>query len=71
MPREEPAMSGADFTAWMELMGFTWREAQQRLGIGNRNTVAKYRLEGAPLSIALACSALAAGLGPWSPGRQR
>lgn len=42
----------------------TDRDAGSALGC-HRVTVAKYRKEGAPKFVALACSALARGLGPW------
>lgn len=67
MAKEEPVMSGADFTAWMEAEGLSYSGVQQKLGIGNRNTIVKYRSEGAPLTVALACNAISAGLGPWRP----
>jgi hypothetical protein len=61
-----PAMSGADFAAWLEAEGLTLREAQEKLGVGSRTSLSKYKEEGAPLTVALACSAISAGLGPWS-----
>lgn len=67
MSREEPAMSAADFRAWMEREQLSLRGAQARLGIGSRNSLLKYLAEGAPLTVALACSAISAGLGPWRP----
>lgn len=59
-------MSGQDFTAWMERLGFSITDAMRELGIGSRHTIIKFKREGAPLYIALACAAVAAGVAPWS-----
>lgn len=61
-------MDAKDFNAWLDHMGFNDSEATKALGLGSRNTLAKYKLEGAPLYIALACGALAYGLPPWRKG---
>ena len=58
-------MNALTFRAWLKEMDFTDAAAAKALGIGSRNTIAKYRAEGAPLHIALACAALAEGLEPW------
>jgi hypothetical protein len=60
------AVSGADFAAWLEAEGLTLRAAEDALGIGSRNSLLKYRREGAPRLVALAMSAYSAGLKPWS-----
>ncbi|OQC18922.1 MAG: hypothetical protein BWX69_03140 [Planctomycetes bacterium ADurb.Bin069] len=57
-------MRAADFEAWITRMGWSGLEAARRLGT-SKNSVVRYRREGAPLTVALACAALAAGLGPW------
>lgn len=57
-------MSGEDFSAWIEHMGYSGREAARQLGLAN-DSVVKYKREGAPLHVALACAALAFGLPPW------
>lgn len=64
MTEPHEGMSPAEFDAWLDRMGFSGREAARKLGLGV-NTVPRYLREGAPLTTALACSALAAGLGPW------
>jgi hypothetical protein len=69
MPKEEPAISGEDFTRWMAAMGYSYTDVEANLGIGSRHTIVKFRRDGAPLYIALACSAIAAGLGPYRPVR--
>ena len=51
-------MTGAEFKAWRALMGWSMREAGERLGI-NRNTVLDYEHNGAPERIRQACRALA------------
>lgn len=57
-------MSADDFTAWMAHMGFNIQTAAERLDLG-RNTVSRYRREGAPGHIGLACSAIAMSLPEW------
>ncbi len=52
-----------DFDAWLETMGFSGPESAHRLGLA-KDAVVRYRRTGPPLSIALACAALAAGLDP-------
>jgi len=58
-------MTADDFKGWIAAMGWNDSQAASELAL-SRNSVAKYKREGAPLSIGLACAALAAGLGPWS-----
>lgn len=57
-------MDAKDFVAWIEHMGWTDSEVSRRLDLA-RNTVVKYKAEGAPASIGLACAALAFGLPAW------
>lgn len=57
-------MTAEDFEAWLQHTGFSGLEAARQLEV-SKNTVMKYRREGAPLHIALACSALSHGLPPW------
>ncbi|MBS7671511.1 hypothetical protein [Croceicoccus gelatinilyticus] len=57
-------MTSDDFNAWLDHLSLNNQQAGERLGI-SRNTVARYRLEGAPASIGLACSAIAMNLPPW------
>ena len=58
-------MTGDDFARFMAHMGWSERETATRLEL-SRNSVAKYKREGAKIDIDLACAALAAGLPPWS-----
>lgn len=58
-------MSGKDFVRWLELMGWNDAEAMRQLEIGSRHTMMKYKAEGTPRYIALACAALIRGLAPW------
>lgn len=53
-------MTRAEFRAWLKVMGWSMREAGDRLGI-NRNTVLDYAQNGAPERIRQACRALALG----------
>lgn len=64
--RKVSAVSAADVTGWQAHMGFTDAEAMRRIGIGNRGTWAGYKQHGAPLTVGLAMSAVAHGLGPWA-----
>jgi len=58
-------MTYADFTAWREQMGYNRLQATDALGLG-RNQIKRYADgQPIPLYVALACAALAAGLGPW------
>lgn len=57
-------MDAKDFAAWIDHMNISDAEAARRLDIA-RNSVAKYRREGAPGYIGLACAALAFGLPTW------
>ena len=58
-------ISAEDFRAWMERMSWNDVQATAGLGLGSRHTLVKYKAEGAPLYIALACAALIRGLSPW------
>lgn len=57
-------MEAKDFTAWIAHMGFNDSEVARKLEL-SRNTVVKYKAEGAPAHIGLACAALAFGLPAW------
>lgn len=57
-------MAAEDFGAWIDHMGWSDSEVARQLDL-SRNSVAKYRKEGAPANIALACAALAFGLPGW------
>ena len=57
-------MLAQDFEDWLTHMGFSGREAGRQLGL-SKDTVLKYRKEGCPLYVALACAALAFNLPPW------
>lgn len=57
-------MTADDFNAWLEKEGFSAREAARHLGC-SKDTVAKYKLKGAPVYIGLACAALSFGLPAW------
>lgn len=48
-------------------MSWSDAEAMRQLEIGSRHTMIKYKSEGTPRHIALACAALIRGLPPW-PG---
>lgn len=57
-------MSGEDFAAWLDHMGLSDAAAARALEL-SRNSVAKYKIAGAPRHVALACAALAFGLPAW------
>tara|TARA_B100000678_G_scaffold289085_1_gene298881 strand:+ start:168 stop:356 length:189 start_codon:yes stop_codon:yes gene_type:complete len=58
-------MTGEDFQAFLDHMGWSEREAARQLQL-SRNSVAKYRTKGTKADIDFACAALAAGLPRWS-----
>lgn len=62
-------MTPADLRAWQQAMGYSLTTGAEALGI-NRATFARLLASEAPIDrrTALACSALAAGLGEWVPG---
>lgn len=59
-------MTPADLRAWQLKMGYTYDTASEALGVDGA-TYARWLEKGASLTVALACSAPAAGLKPW-PG---
>jgi len=63
MALEDGLMPAADFVAWMEQQHLNDTTAARELGV-SRPSVIKYRKEGAPRVVALACAALSADLEP-------
>ena len=63
-------MTPQDLRAWQAHMGMTYDTAAQQLGVA-RSTYARWvAVDGHPPPlVGLACSALAAGLPPWSVKR--
>ncbi|MTI44256.1 hypothetical protein JM93_04071 [Roseibium hamelinense] len=60
-------MNADEFQHWCQRMGFKSTAATaEALGIGSRNTIAKFRKQGAPRYIALACAALVNNLPPYA-----
>lgn len=57
-------MTPADLRAWQAHMGYTQHQAAEALGV-SLATYKRYLVAGAGLTVALACSALAAGLKSW------
>ena len=68
-------MTPEDLHAWQQAMGISGLEAARRLGVSSatyRDWISGIsRTTGKPVTpsrtVALACAALAAGLGPWAP----
>ncbi|TPM25698.1 hypothetical protein [Mesorhizobium sp. B2-3-4] len=58
-------MEAKDFNAWIAHMGWNDSEVARQLDI-SRNTVATYKVKGAPVSIGYACASLAFGLPAWA-----
>ncbi len=58
-------MTGEEFMAWMATRSLNDSSAARALGI-SRPSIIKYKAEGAPLLVALACGAISAGVPPWS-----
>lgn len=61
-------MKAEDFDAWVILSGLSEREISRVMGL-SRNSVAKYRVHGAPVYIGYACAALTYGLAMWRDRR--
>lgn len=57
-------MTAETFNQWLRAMGISCVEACRLLGV-QPNTITRYRRNGAPKAIALACSALFHRLGEW------
>ena len=75
---DRPLMTPDDFRAWHDAMGHTYDTGAAALGV-SRGTYADWlagrsRTTGKPIQVsrvvALACAALAAGLGEWTPPDQ-
>lgn len=74
MAREESAMTTADLRAWQACMGYTYDTAAKALGVSRAAyadwIAGRSRTTGKPIKIsrlvALACAALAAGVGEWA-----
>jgi transposase-like protein len=62
-------MTAEEFTAWAATSGLSDAEIARRLGCA-RNSVASWRIRGAPTYVALACAALSEGLAPWTERKQ-
>lgn len=60
-----PDMRGKTFAAWCGAMGYTDSAAARALDVAP-STIARYRENGAPYMVSLACAALARGLKPWA-----
>lgn len=59
-------MTPADLRAWRAAMAYTQQQAAQALGVSLRTIKAwEAGFADPPAFLALACAALAAGLGPW------
>ncbi len=54
-------VSGSQVKEWQERMGYTYESAAAALGVG-RTTFARYIVEGAGRTVALAMAALEAGI---------
>lgn len=57
-------MKASEFADWLRVMGISGAEAARMLDV-HPNTISKYRTEGAPVAVALACRALYHRLEPW------
>ena len=62
-------MTAEDFQAFIDHMGVSEREIARVLEL-SRNSVAKYKREGAKADIDFACAALAVGIPRWSERKQ-
>lgn len=57
-------MQARTFLAWLASMGMTDSEAARALGC-SPSTVARYREQGGPAILGLACNAISKGLSSW------
>jgi hypothetical protein len=64
VPPPQP-ISAKSFQSWMDAMSLTAQEVAEALDV-HPNTVTRYRQEGGPPALALACRALFHKLEPWT-----
>ena len=57
-------MTANEFSAWLKAMKISGAEAARLLGV-NVNTITRYKRDGAPQTVALACAALYHRLEEW------
>lgn len=57
-------MNAQDFVDWLAFEKLNDVKAAEKLGV-SRNSIAKYKVEGAPLTIELACNAVTYRLPSW------
>lgn len=57
-------MTPNEFCEWLKAMKITGAVAARLLGV-NVNTITRYKREGAPQTVALACAALYHRIGAW------
>lgn len=57
-------MTADDFKEWLKAMKISGTEASRLLDV-HQNTIARYKRDGAPKVVSLACSALFHRLGEW------
>jgi hypothetical protein len=58
-------MTAESMRLWLSEMGISAAEGAKLLGV-HPNTMTKYKTEGAPVHIALACAALYHRIKPWA-----
>lgn len=58
------SLTAKQFIEWLDNMQVSGAEAGRLLGV-HANTILRYKTEGAPLVVALACRALYHRLEPW------
>ena len=61
-------MNSQDFVMWLDQMWLSEEAAAEVLGFDSA-TITRFRFEGAPLVVGLACAAVARDLPAWSAGR--
>jgi transcriptional regulator with XRE-family HTH domain len=57
-------MTANEFCTWLKAMKITGAEAARLLGV-NVNTITRYKKEGAPQTVSLACAALYHRMEEW------
>lgn len=63
-------MTAQDFNDWLEFEKLNDVQASNALGV-SRNSIAKYKSEGAPQTVELACNAITYRLPGWRHAKNR
>jgi len=62
-------MTAYDFIEWLDVMWLSDEEAARRLFV-SIDEINRFKYEGASMTIALACAAIASGVPAWAPSKK-